>query len=266
MRVRSLLGVPATLPIPLTRKVPTRIHTVSALAPRDVRMSCAAISPMPRNAMPVVADVAPMSQDPPASSFDPISARATSRPRTMFAATPWMTVAIVGSARPAGVAATSSDAAGLFIAAGVPDGEERAHEGGEHRQPRQDLEREELPSDAPDGSPRNIMMTGFAITAASTSTRSACVAVRLGHARVAGEGHRGPWRGSTAAPAASRAAGAAGAGRIIVTPSPWPAVRRGCRSPSPPNRLPPHRAGRRGHRRSAAGTAPRGRAARCEAL
>jgi hypothetical protein len=157
------------------RKVAMRIHTVKEFAPRDVRMSCAAIRPMPRNAMPVVPVTTPMTTEPCASTLEAMSARVTSTASTTLAPTPWMIVATVGCERPVGVAATSSvrpasssprvwrTARNVLMSAASIVSQGRISKA------------MNWPSDAPDGRPRNIMITGFAITAASTSTRSACV-------------------------------------------------------------------------------------------
>ena len=172
MRVRSLFGVPSALPMPARTNVTTRIHTATALAPRAVGMSCAATSPTPRKTMPTSAHEAPTSADPTTAALFVTNAAATRAPRAMFAPAPWSTVASSGIRRPAGVAERSSrrpSSSSPRVCRTARKELMSAASSSSHGRSRNTTI---CDSPAPEGRPRKSRMTGFAITVASSATRS----------------------------------------------------------------------------------------------
>ena len=172
IRCRSPLGVPSALPIPARRKVTRSTHTAIAFAAREVCTSCAAARPTPRKHSPAAPEARPATRDPNGSYPAPANATNTSAASTRFASAPWIMVANSGVSRPAGVATISSarpcsssvrvwrTASKLLMNAAIIARNGRIRNS------------VKASSWAPEGRPRKSMITGLAITAASTATRS----------------------------------------------------------------------------------------------
>ena len=260
---RSSSGVPAALPRPRMRNVATSTHTVREFAPREVRISCAASSPMPRNAMPVAPAAAPESSDPAAGRPVASSARAVSTASTRLARMPCTMVTIVGIRLPAGVAQTSSErpasssprvcrtARNVLISAASSASQGRISNA------------RNAPSDVPDGSPRNIRITGFASAAARMFCRSSRVeydwvtpAYPAPAIAAVPRIHRVSWSQSRRMRCRSSTP------KVDITPAPSRGAHGGSAAGRRPSGPPLRLRAPRGRRRSGGGTAPRAMAAR----
>ena len=143
----------------------------------------------------------------------PMNATATARPSTAFASTPWITVAVVGSTRDAGVAATSSARPASSSPRVWRTARNVLMRPASRARNAKIRKNTNWPSSAPLGVPRNMRIAGATIVRRRMPSRSAVSPNVVVHRGRGHERERGRCRRSRARAAPGRGAGAAAAAR-----------------------------------------------------